>query len=101
MQKLNLKPTHKPIKDYYKALQQYDQYDLTHEGTVSNPFAILLDVCAKKVKATFAPQYPMSTKEGKRIVIDGAVLDEYGLPIAYWEAKDIDDDLQKAIQGET
>ncbi len=98
MEKLNLKPTHKPIKDYYKALQQYENYDLTHEGAVSNPFAILLDVCAKKVKATFAPQYPMRTKEGKRIVLDGAVIDDYGLPIAYWEAKDIDDNLSKAIQ---
>ena len=98
MEKLNLKPTHKPIKDYYKALQQYEQHDLTHEGTVSNPFAILLDVCAKKVKATFAPQYPMRTKEGKRIVLDGAVIDEYRRSLAYWEAKDIDDDLSKAIQ---
>ena len=68
---------------------------------MSNPFAILLDVCAKKVKATFAPQYPMRTKEGKRIVIDGAILDEYGLPIAYWEAKDMDDDLSKSNSGET
>ncbi len=98
MEKLNLKPTHKPIKDYYKALEQYEQHDLTHEGTVSNPFAILLDVCAKKVKATFAPQYPMRTKEGKRIVIDGAIIDEYRRSLAYWEAKDIDDDLSKAIQ---
>ncbi|MDE0481666.1 MAG: N-6 DNA methylase [Candidatus Poribacteria bacterium] len=98
MEKLNLKPTHKPIKDYYKALEQYDQYDLTHEGTVSNPFAILLDVCAKRVKATFAPQYPMRTKEGKRIVLDGAIIDEYRRSLAYWEAKDIDDDLSKAIQ---
>ncbi len=98
MEKLNLKYTHKPIKDYYKALQQYENYDLTHEGAVSNPFAILLDVCAKKVKATFAPQYPMRTKEGKRIFIDGAIIMNYGLPIAYWEAKDIDDDLPKAIQ---
>ena len=98
MEKLNIKPTHKPIKDYYKALEQYDQYDLTHEGTVSNPFAILLDFYAKKVKATFAPQYQMRTKEGKRIIIDGAILNEYGLPIAYWEAKDADDNLPKAIQ---
>ncbi len=98
MEKLNLKPTYKPIKDYYKALEQYDQYDLTHEGAVSNPFAILLDVCAKKVKATFVPQYQMRTKVGNRITVDGAILDEYGLPIAYWEAKDIDDDLTKAIQ---
>ena len=98
MEKLNIKPTHKFIKDYYKALKQYDQYDLTHEGTVSNPFAILLDFYAKKVKATFAPQYPMRTPAGKRIIIDGAILNEYGLPIAYWEAKDVDDDLPKAIQ---
>ena len=98
MEKLNLKHTHKPVKDYYKALEQYDQHDFTHEGAVSNPFAILLDVCAKKVKATFVPQYPMRTAAGKNIFIDGAILDEYGLPIAYWEAKDIDDDLSKAIQ---
>lgn len=98
MEKLNLKHTHKPIKDYYKALEQYQQHDLTHEGAVSNPFAILLDVCAKKVKATFVPQYPMRTAAGNNIFIDGAVIDEYGLPIVYWEAKDIDDDLSKAIQ---
>ena len=98
MEKLNLKPTHKPIKDYYKALQQYENYDLTHEGAVSNPFSILLDVCAKKAKATFVTQYQMRTNGGNRISIDGAILDEYGLPIAYWEAKDIDDNLLKAIQ---
>lgn len=98
MEKLNLKHTHKTIKDYYEALKKYEQHDFTHEGAVSNPFAILLDVCAKRVKATFVPQYPMRTKKGKRIVIDGAIIDEYRLPMAYWEAKDIDDDLPKAIQ---
>ena len=98
MGKLNLKPTHKPVKNYYKALEQYENYDLTHEGAVSSPFAILLDACVKKVKTTFVPQYPMRTEERKGIFIDGAILDEYGLPIAYWEAKDMDDDLPKAIQ---
>ena len=98
MEKLNLKPTHKPIRDYYEALEQYDQHALTNEGTVSNSFALLLDICAKKVNATFAPQYPMRTKEGKRIFIDGAILEGYRLPIACWEAKDMDDDLPKAIQ---
>ena len=39
----------------------------------------------------------MHTPKGNRIVIDGVVLDEYGLPFAYWEAKDIDDDLRKAV----
>ena len=98
MPKLNLKPTHKPIRDYYTTLQQYDQHNTTHEGAVSNPFAFLLDTCAKQLNATFIPQYGMHTPKGNRIVIDGVVLDEYGLPFAYWEAKDIDDDLVKAVQ---
>ena len=99
MPKLNLKSTHKPIRDYYTTLQQYDQHNATHEGAVSNPFAFLLDVCAKQVNATLIPQYRMRTPNGNRIVIDGVVLDAYGLPFAYWEAKDIDDDLVKAVQA--
>ena len=99
MPKLNLKPTHKAIRDYYATLQQYDQHNATHEGAVSNPFAFLLDTCAKQLNATLIPQYGMHTPKGNRIVIDGVVLDEYGLPFAYWEAKDIDDDLVKAVQA--
>ena len=98
MPKLNLKPTHKPIRDYYTTLQQYEQYDITHEGAVSSPFDTLLHACAKQVNATLVPQYQMRTPTGNRIVIDGVILDEYGLPFAYWEAKDTDDDLLKAIQ---
>ena len=98
MPKLNLKPTHKPIRDYYTTLQQYDRHNATHEGAVSNPFAFLLDTCAKQLNVALIPQYGMHTPKGNRIVIDGVVLDEYGLPFAYWEAKDIDDDLVKAVQ---
>ena len=97
MPQLNLKPSHKAIRDYYATLQQYDRHAVTHEGAVSNPFAFLLDSCAKQVKATLIAQYAMRTPHGNRIVIDGAILDEYGLPFAYWEAKDIDDDLRKAV----
>ena len=97
MPQLNLKPNHKPIRDYYATLQQYDRHAVTHEGAVSNPFAFLLDTCAKQVNATLIPQYAMRTPNGNRIVIDGAILDEYGLPFAYWEAKDIQDDLLKAV----
>ena len=98
MEKLNLKSTHKPIRDYYEALEQYDRHNITHEGAVSNPFAFLLATCAKKIKATLEPQYTTHSPEGNRIVIDGAILEEYGLPIAYWEAKDMDDNLQRAVQ---
>ena len=70
MPQLNLKPTHKAIRDYYATLQQYDQHDITHEGAVSNPFAFLIDACAKQADATLVPQYPMRTPAGNRIVND-------------------------------
>ena len=97
MPKLNLKPNHKPIRDYYATLQKYQHHNIRHEGAVSSPFDTLLHVCAKQINATFVPQYPMRTTSGNRIVIDGAILDEYGLPLAYWEAKDIDDDLSRSV----
>ena len=98
MPKLNLKPNHKAIRDYYTTLHQYTQQGITHEGAVSSPFDTLLHACAKQINATFIPQHPMRTATGNRIVIDGMVRDEYGLPLAYWEAKDIDDNLAKAVQ---
>ena len=98
MPRLNLKPNHKAIRDYYATLREYEQQGIRHEGAVSSPFDTLLQICAKQVKATLVPQYPLRTDAGKRIVIDGVVIDEFGLPFAYWEAKDIDDDLLKAVQ---
>ena len=101
MLKLNLKPNHKAIRDYYTTLQQYKAYAIRHEGAVSSPFDTLLQACAQQVNATLVPQYAMRTVAGNRIVIDGVILDEYGLPFAYWEAKDTDDDLIKAVEDKS
>ena len=98
MPNLSLKPNHKVIRDYYATLQQYEQQGIKHEGAVSSPFDTLLHVCAKQINATFVPQHAMQTASGNRIVIDGVVRHEHGFPFAYWEAKDIDDNLAKAIQ---
>ena len=101
MPKLNLKPNHKAIRDYYATLQQYEKHAITHEGAVSSPFDTLLQTCAKQVNATLVPQYTMHTSKGNRIVIDGVILDAYGLPFAYWEAKDMEDNLLQSRLGET
>ena len=98
MLQLNLKPNHKAIRDYYATLRQYDRHNVTHEGAVSSPFETLLTVCAKQVDATLIPQFTMRSPSGNRIVLDGVLLDEYGLPFAYWEAKDMDDNLTRAVQ---
>ena len=98
MPKLNLKPNHKAIRDYYATLQEYAQHNIIRESAVSSPFETLLHACAKQISATLVPQYPMRAPKGNRIVIDGAIIDAHGLPIAYWEAKDIEDNLAKAAQ---
>ena len=97
MPQLNLKLNHKAVRDYYATLQQYAEQRIIHEGAVSNPFAFLLGSCTKQINGTFIPQYSMRTATGNRIFIDGAILDEFRLPLAYWEAKDMDDDLSKSV----
>ena len=103
MRDLNLNPNSKPVREYYATLQQYDTHGILHEGAVSTPLQTLLDTCAKQVGATFVPQYAMRPSDGAvsnraRIVIDGALLDAYGLPFAFVEAKDMDDVLEVEIQ---
>ena len=46
MQRLELKPTHKPIQNYYSALRQFDDLGVTHETAVRSAFQGLLDHCA-------------------------------------------------------
>ena len=38
MKQLNLKPSHKAVRDYYDTLQQYHKHGFGHEGAVSAPF---------------------------------------------------------------
>ena len=82
MPQLNLKPNHKAVRDYYATLKQYAEQGIKHEGAVSSPFDTLLQTCTKQINGTFIPQYPMRAVAGNRIVIDGAIIGEYGLPFA-------------------
>ena len=40
----------------------------------------------------------MSTGQGRRIVVDGALVDDFRLTHGYWEAKDDDDDLPAEVE---
>ena len=42
MQQLNLKPTHKLVKNYYEALGQFGQLNIDHEMAVRSAFQALL-----------------------------------------------------------
>ena len=97
MSTLNLKPTHKPVKSYYAALDQFAQLGITHETAVRAAFQSLLEHCARQCGWTLVPEHAISTRRGKRIVVDGALIDSYRLTHGYWEAKDIDDDLPAEV----
>ena len=98
MPTLNLKPTHKPVKAYYESLDQFDRLGVTHETAVRSAFQSLLESCGKQFGWTLVPEHPMALNRNKRIVVDGALIDDFRLPHGYWEAKDIHDDLPTEVQ---
>ena len=99
MTALNLKPTHRPIKSYYAALNQFTHLNVTHETAVRTAFQTLLEHCARQCRWTLVPEHALNPRRGKRIVIDGALIDDFRLTHGYWEAKDDDDDLPAEIDS--
>ena len=100
MPDFNIKPTHKPIKNYYAELEKYAQYGVENEGTVRAAFQDLLQHYCRQSNLTLLCEKSHilpPDKGGKggyrRIQPDGEVVDTYGLPHGYWEAKDTQDDL--------
>ena len=98
MPPLNLKPTHKPVKSYYAALDRFAQLGITHETAVRAAFQDLLQLCARQCGWTLVPEHAINTRRDKRIVVDGALVDNFRLTHGYWEAKDIDDDLPAEVE---
>ncbi|HJS98413.1 MAG TPA: hypothetical protein VJ756_04920 [Terriglobales bacterium] len=52
MQHLNLKPSHKPVKDYYATLGQFGQLNIDYEMAVRSAFGQLLEKCARQFEWT-------------------------------------------------
>ena len=97
MKVLNLKASHKVVKDYYENLDALTQKGISHEGAVSPAFATLLQSCAKQFGRSLVEQYPMKVKSHS-IFLDGALVNAFNMPHGFWEAKDTSDDLDKEIK---
>ena len=91
------KPTHKPIKAYYKAVAALGKAGAKHEMARRAAFQELLTNVARKQGWTFVPENPVTVK-GHRVVPDGTVLSEHNIPRGYWEAKDLADNLDAEIE---
>ncbi len=99
MRTLELKATHKPVVTYYDNLATFEKLGVTHEGAVRSAFQELLEHSARQFDWKLVPEHRLKAKGGSQVQVDGGLLDMYGLPHGYWEAKDSDDDLDKEIKN--
>ena len=97
MASLNLRRTHKIVRDYYSELGQFDRLGARHEGAVRSAFQSLLQGCARQFDWTLVPEHSMTGIQNRRIVVDGVLMDDFRLTHGYWEAKDVDDDLPAEV----
>ena len=98
MPSLTLRPGHKAVLAYYESLAAFTALGAEHESAVRSAFATLLEVAAKPFGWKFVPEFSMRVKGGKRIQLDGVLMDVFRLQHGHWEAKDSDDDLNKEIR---
>jgi len=92
MPSLNLKPSHKAVKDYYDALSNLADLGASHEGAVSPAFAALLQYCAHQSGWTLIREHRIK-RNSHSVRVDGALVDSFNLVHGVWEAKDSSDDL--------
>lgn len=94
---LDIKPTHKPIKEYFEELSSFAQHGQTNEMTVRNAFQDVLQIYTKKLGWQFVEEYTIKRSGRRNASVDGALLDQFSLPRGFWEAKDTHDDLATEV----
>jgi predicted helicase len=97
MSKLNLKPTSKPIRQYFEVMQEKKQRGFEVEGNIAPAFANLLGLCAKELGYHLNEQHQKKVN-GRLLKFDAAILTQYNLCYGVWEAKDTKDDLKVEIR---
>ena len=95
---LNIKPTHKPIQNYYAELRQYAKLGAQHEGAVRVAFQNLLQHYATLRGLTLICEKTRTTPNGNHIRLDGEIVTDFGLIFGHWEAKDLLDELPTEAQ---
>lgn len=90
---LNLKATHKVIKNYFAGLDKLEHFGATNEGAVKPVFSALLKHCARQMGWTLLEEQPLDS-----IRVDGLLVDDFKLHQGYWEAKDSADILEKEVK---
>ena len=95
----NIKPTHRPVINFYAELKQYESLDATNETEIRLAFATLFQHYARQNNLTLICEKSLRTPKNTTIYVDGMLTDnDFGLPRGYWEAKDLHDNLIMAVK---
>jgi predicted helicase len=97
---LNLKSSHKPIREYYKILQDLDKLGIDNEAGVQIAFENLLQACCSQLNWTYAAQQTIKVNH-KPIRPEGVIIRQDTLKHGYWEAKKQSYNLEKAVREKT
>ena len=97
---VTIRPNDRLLDQYYRSLKELrDQQKVAHEGGTRRVFSTLLTGLGKRRKLSLVEEYPRKALNSSRqIRVDGALIDTYQRPFAYWEAKDSRDNLDAEIQ---
>ena len=71
------------------------------ESVLREAFKDLLKRWGRSHDLLFVPEHAITTSQKNRIYLDGALLHALRVPFGYWEAKDVDDDLDAEIAAKT
>src|SRR5205809_7657168 len=70
---LNLKASTAKVKDYYSALNQFGQLNISHETAVRQAFAGLLDSCAKQFKWKLVQEFRLPAPKNKSRAVTSSI----------------------------
>ncbi|HZB46377.1 MAG TPA: type ISP restriction/modification enzyme, partial [Pyrinomonadaceae bacterium] len=73
MQKLNLKPSQKHVRDYYEALAQFKSLRVSHETAVRSAFQTLLEACGRQFDWKLVPEWPIRRAAARSLRVDGVL----------------------------
>ena len=69
MQVLNLKSNHKPIREYYKTLQQLDKLGINHELGIKGTFEDILKSCCSQLGWNYAAEQTVKINNNTKLSV--------------------------------
>ncbi len=97
MKSATVKPAHKPVKQYYQALEEFAAQGVSHEMAVRSAFQHLLEDTGRRFGWTLIAELSFEGRKGT-VRPDGTFRDDFQMHRGYWEAKDTADDLEAEIR---